>query len=366
MIREALEAYALSPTMETTFVMDRQRTIGASEIGLCSRRMYWVKTEGRVDEGHGDRWGARARGKLLEQHFYVPAMRRKYGKKLLWAGKDQKTFNDRYASATPDGLLIDQPRDLLLKDFGIADIGAGQCVLVECKSVDPRVNMSRAKEENEFQTQMQLGLVRELTVYKPEYAILSYMDASFLDEVHEFAIKFDPKVYDAGHKRAVRIKTATRPDELPPEGWIAGGKECEYCPFTQACGIVRHSVPESEAAADPQFTAEITDLCREHERLDGLKDKAEIALNTQKQLIKDRLKDKGIRRIPGVVTWSAVKGRRNYDMKGIRAAATEAGVDVEAYSTTGDPSDMLMVRVALEAEATKNSTPRKKQLRARG
>jgi hypothetical protein len=65
--------------------------------------------------------------------------------------------------------------------------------------------------------------------------------------------------------------------------------------------------------------------------------------------IKERLRTKGVSRIVGdsvTVTWSAVKGRPSFDMKGIREAAVKAGIDLAEYETTGEPSDRLVIRVA--------------------
>lgn len=344
MIKDALAAYANSRAFQKVFVMDRSRTIGASEIGRCARETYFRKTEGRMDSDHADSWGARLRGTVMEDRFWQPAMQKRFGKSLLFSGSKQTTFADKYLSATPDGLVVNQKRDIL-KDLGVEDIGPSKCFVIECKTIDPRVNLYEAKQENVIQTHVQLGLIREFTIYKPDFAVISYTDASFWDDVDEFVVKFDQEIYDRMHARAVKIKTATSPDQLPPEGWIAGGKDCEHCAFTRTCGIIRRSVPEVEAAADPQFKAEITDLCMQHAEIDQAIKKATIQLNTLKQEIKDRLRAKSVRKIPGVVSWSPVKGRDSYDMKGIREAAEKAGIDLAPYCTTGDPTDQLRVTV---------------------
>ena len=345
-IKQTLDNYAKSAKMEKVFLMDRERTVGASEIGLCARRIYWVKLPngGPVNEGHTDRWGARMRGSVMEDKFWVPAMRHRFRSKLLLSGNKQTTVHDRYMSATLDGLLVDLPRDFLAP-FGIPDIGPSCCIVVECKTIDPRVNLTEAKNENMMQTQAGMGLIRTLTKYKPEYALISYMDASFWDDVDEFVVKFDPVMYETMHTRAVKIKTATNPGELKPEGWIAGGKECEYCPFTKACGVVRRSVPEGEAAADPQFVAEMTDLCREHEILNKEQKALEARLNEKKDEIKNRLRAKGVRKLPGVVSWSAVKGRTNMNMPALKEAANAAGLDLAEFETTGEPTDQLRVTI---------------------
>ena len=51
----------------------------------------------------------------------------------------------------------------LLKGHGIKYKGD---VVVECKTIDPRVNLLEEKSENAFQVQVQMGLIRELTKYK--------------------------------------------------------------------------------------------------------------------------------------------------------------------------------------------------------
>lgn len=344
MIKETLDDYARSKALDKVFLMERGRTIGASEIGQCARRMYWVKTEGLVDPDHKDGWGAKVRGKIIEDRFWYPAMKKRFGRALMLSGDDQMTVQDRYLSATPDGLLVNLPADILAP-LGVPDIGPSRCILVECKTIDPRVNLTEAKHENALQTQVQLGLIRELTVYKPDYALISYIDASFWDDVDEYPIKFSQDTFDRMHSRAVQIKTARDAMELKPEGWIAGGKECEHCPFTKACGVIRRSVPERELAADPQFAAEMLDLCAEHETLRREMTELEAEINEKKDAIKNRLREKNVRKIPGIVTWSAVKSRTLVDMDAFKAAAASAGVDITDYQSSGEPGDMLTVKI---------------------
>ena len=107
-----------------------------------------------------------------------------------------------------------------------------------------------------------MGLVRELTSFKPTHSILSYTDASFWSDVKEFVIAFDERVYEAAKERAMIIMTATSAADLKPEGWIAGGAECKYCPFTKACGIARRNLPFQDEPVDDQFKAEIADMAR--------------------------------------------------------------------------------------------------------
>jgi hypothetical protein len=227
----------------------------------------------------------------------------------------------------------------------------GTEVMTECKTFDPRTNLSDAKVENVFQTHVQMGLVRELTPYKPTHSILSYTDASWWNEGKEFVIEFDPQIYQNAKDRAFRIMTAKSAHDMQPEGWIGGGHDCEYCPFTRACGVERRRVPEAKAleAIDPQFVAEITDYARQIKQLDATIESQAVLVRELQIKIKDRLRDKKLRKIPGVVSWSSVKGKSGYDNKAIREAAIEAGIDIEEFKTEGEPSDRFQITLKVPA-----------------
>ena len=221
----------------------RRTTIGASVIGTCARKIWFSRNDTAVDPDFVDRGGAALRGTLFEKHFWVPALRARFGDKLLFAGGKQRTFRSGQLSATPDGLLIDQARDALI-DLHVDDIGPSGCIVVEGKTVDPRVALNgRPKPEHEMQLNTQLGVVSEKTEHKPEWAVISYVNCSFYDDTVEFVHHFDAAAFEFTKARAAKILAATAADELRPEGYIAGGHECETCPFTQACGVIRHAVP---------------------------------------------------------------------------------------------------------------------------
>jgi hypothetical protein len=336
MIREALDAYAVG--LQRTFTQDRAQTVGASEVGQCTRKIFWLKSEDDPahaaprDEGYVDSWGARQRGQTFEDHFWAPAMRAKFGAALHFAGVEQRTFATGFLSATPDGLVATE----------------NDCFLIECKTVDPRTRLDGPKPEHAFQVQVQLGLVRELTEYQPTHAVIGYADSSFWNEVTEYTINFDPKVYAIAKARAAAIMTATSFRELKPEGWIAGGKECGYCPFTTACGRDRTAVPQhqSDTPPDPQFIAEIADLARVAKQLDALTDEVTAQFREVQLELRERLRAKGLRKVAGdgvTVTWSSVKGRPSYNMPAIREAAAKAGVDLGEYETVGDFTDRLVI-----------------------
>ena len=49
---------------------------------------------------------------------------------------------------------------------------------------------------------MQIGLFRELTPHRPEVALISYANASFLDDVIEFVVRFEPTIFANAKRRA--------------------------------------------------------------------------------------------------------------------------------------------------------------------
>jgi hypothetical protein len=346
MIFETLSAYA-----DTRRAPNERRasTVGASEIGQCARKTFYLKRgDTERDPGHTDGWGATLRGSVIEREFWLPALRARFGDKLKFAGEQQKTFALGFLSATPDGLLIGLPRDTVA-ELGVPDLGETGALVVEGKTLDPRARLDGPRPEHVYQAQVQLGLLRELTEHRPQFALISYVDASFWDNVAEFVVAFDPAIYANAKARAAKVLTATAAAELSPEGWITGGHECERCPFTKACGIERRAMPSATtAAADPQFVAEIRDLALAYKACQGEVDTATGRLREAQYEIRERLRAKDLRRVVGddfSVTWSPVKGRQGFDVKALSAAATAAGVDVTKFETIGEASDRLDVRV---------------------
>jgi hypothetical protein len=315
---------------------DRAQSIGASEIGQCARKIFCTKFEDDPDlavprnpDAH-DSWGARERGNLIEKHLLVPAMRAKFNHLAMFMGEEQKTFFDGYLSATPDCLLRTN----------------GHYLLIEFKTIDPRAKLDEAKPEHVYQAQMQMGILNALGEYKCDQAIVSYTDASFLSETKEFEIKFDPDYYAAAQKRAAAILTAESMREIAPEGWIAGGQECKYCPFSIACGRQRKDVPQDGGIADPQFVAEIAEEAKKYLFMVSARDGAEKQVRELQTEIKKRLQDKKLRSIVGhgvSVLWSSVKGRIIIDGKGLREAALSAGIDVKPFESVSEPSDRLTI-----------------------
>src|SRR5262245_60416303 len=94
MISEILAAYATATRREFA---DREQTVGASEIGQCIRRVYFAKMAGDAsygverDSDHVDTWGAMWRGTAYETTLWYPALKTRFGDKLLYAGPEQRT-----------------------------------------------------------------------------------------------------------------------------------------------------------------------------------------------------------------------------------------------------------------------------------
>ena len=100
--------------------------------------------------------------------------------------------------------------------------------------------------------------------------------------------------------------------------------------------MIRKSVPTEEVTNDKQFVAEITDLAREYLDKKKVSEKIETDLRSLQEGIKQRLRQKGVRKVPGVVSWSFQKGRTSYDYKAIREAAENLGLDIEEFATVGE------------------------------
>ena len=322
---------------------DRLTTVGASEVFLCARRIAYAKTETAPDEDYEDRYGARVRGDLIENYFWEPAVRgqKPEGVHFLFAGREQKTLVDGYLSATSDGLLVGVARDCL-SHLGVPDIGSTSLV-VECKSIDPRVSLKEAKAEHSGQTQVQMGLIRACTQYQPTHALISYADASFLDTITEFVVPFDPDVYAAARSRASQIMLTEHPSDLSPEGKIAGGGECRYCPFRSRCqGALVTSIPRDIAPIGANAMAHLKALVEQHEHANDDAEAATRRREDVREQVRVMLRELGTRKVQGEgfsISWFPVKGRKSFDRK----AAEKAGIDLSNFDREGDPSERLTI-----------------------
>lgn len=342
MIAALLQQYGAGLRKEWAY--DRLNTHGSSEAGRCARQSAFAKLEVPPDLGYVPTWGAALRGDIIEADFFVPGLHTSLppGVELLYAGRDQVTRVDGYLSATPDGLLVGVPRDCLAH-LGVPDIGCDE-LLIECKSIDPRMHLRSAKPEHAFQVQVAMGVLRATTEHQPKYALLTYINASFLNDITEFAIKFDQAVYRAAHDRARRILGAADPGELPPEGKMAGGAECRYCGWAEQCiGATIASIPTSSSGLGDNAVSELKGLRDIERRLADQGAEFEMLHAAACEAIKQFLREHGVRQHRDKdwsVSWAPVAGRQTLDTKALEAA----GIDVEAYRKEGKAGERLIVK----------------------
>jgi hypothetical protein len=340
MIGDLLRQWGSSQRRE--FEHDRRDTIGSSEIGRCARATVFGKLGVPADDGFVESWGAALRGTLIEDNYFYPALKAAYGDRLKIAGPEQQTLVINFLSATPDGVITGMPSDCL-QHLGVEDIG-GSDVLVECKSIDPRANLLRPRPEHEFQVQVAMGLVRRSYLpYKPAWAVISYIDASFLDKITEFAVRFDERIYEAADKRALQIWSCEDPLETAPEGKLAGGKECEYCPWFGQCRDTDiRRVPEGGVRLPAGAVAELKGMRDLERQLAASIEDSRMSQSHMHEAMKQLLRNYDARahRDKGwSVQWSVTKPRVSVDT----AAMEAAGVDLEPFKKEGKAGERLTI-----------------------
>lgn len=336
---------------------DRSESVGASEVFGCERQA-WFKRFGEknkfvVDYDYEPDWGATKRGDLLEEHFVVPAIRDHLpgAAKLIIAGRQQKTLFHGYNSATPDGIILGLDADALSM-YGVEDIGPSKCVVFEIKTIDPRVSLLQEKDIHFGQVQTQIGIIRETTEYKPDYAIIIYVDASFLSRIKVFKIEYEPAVWKAAQARATKIMTTEKAVDMSPEGKIDGG--CKFCPWTSSCALVTTgSIPSDNSKKATQETiAQLNPFIERYKEVAKAKKEAEANFEDLKMQVKEALLRLGTRKLKNAGRWSATwyqqAGQKRIDHAKLKEAL---GIeDLEEYKTQGDPFDVL--KITLTAENT--------------
>ena len=352
---------------QKTWKQDRALTVGASECFGCIRKNWFTKRGAEFgverDEYYEESWGAMERGNMIENHYIVPALEnglKRRGLKLIMAGDGQDTIIDDIHSATLDGLIISEDGSNLPMDFlayyGIdpTDFDNEDSVVVEMKSFDPRLTLQHEKAQHRGQTQMQMGLIRETTEYKPNYAVLIYVNASWLDDIRVFVIEYDDSVYRIGRERNDKVFGLDDPGMFAPEGKLDG--MCDYCPFQDACAAVSQKrVP----AARKALTKKEVEL-QDKELLDSLRPvvlkrddvkqqiKAlETELETYNEEIRQSLIEHGTSRAVAPdfkATYTYQKGRKALSKRKLE----EKGLDPEDFMEEGNGFEKLTVTVAKE------------------
>jgi CRISPR/Cas system-associated exonuclease Cas4 (RecB family) len=330
---------------------DRSKSVGASEAFGCQRKAWFNKHGTEKDPDYVQSWGATKRGDIIEEHFAEPAaawyLRETHPTaRLIWGGKKQRTLHapDAPLSATPDGLVINADDDAL-STYGIESLGGSGCFSYEIKSIDPRVNLREEKAIHRGQTIVQMGIIRETTKYKPNYALIFYADASFLDDISIFIVQFDQRTYDAAKQRARAAFDVDDVSSILPEGKIDG--TCDYCPYQRACSRASEAATPNDGEANEANTESpimvaFEQLLIDERRLSYEKKKTEKAHKEASEKVKDMLREVGVKRvncgdIKASITW--VKGRKSLDRK----AMEEDGIDLSQYEKEGDGYDILRI-----------------------
>ena len=339
---------------QKTWKQDRRLTVGASECFGCIRKTWFTKRGHefgvKTDPDHEDNWGAMERGNMIENHFIVPAMEsglRRRGMDLIMAGDGQDTIIDGIHSATLDGLVIDAPSDVLAF-YDVPDIKS-DCFNLEMKSFDPRLTLEHEKPVHRGQVQMQMGLVRDTTDYKPEFSALMYINASWLTDMRLFPIPYDDAVYNIGRARNEKVFAEDTANAFATEGKLDG--LCKYCNYQDACNeITRERVPSARKALnkqeiseqDQKFIDSLTPLVLQRNTLSKVGKETKVALEEINEQIRQALIAKGESRVVGgdwKVTYTSQAGRKTLS----KALMIADGVDPDRYMQEGGSFEKLTV-----------------------
>lgn len=352
-------------SIKKVWAHDRSKTVGASEAFDCLRYVWFEKRGGEFGFKKPvplvpESWGAMERGNVIENAYVVPGLLAGLPESmgLEFAGTDQQTLVLGRNSATPDGLVTGlKPGPLTVRggdqEIYIPDIKA-DCIVLEIKSIDPRAILLEERAKHHGQTQIQIGLIRELTPWKPVFSIILYVDASFLDKFTPFVAEFNEGVYAEAKVRAQGVWEVNDPMLVVPEGRFSG--RCDTCPWKSPCTqTTLAAIPTNEVTDDPTAVEEMDPLVQRYFELKKETETLTEEYERAKEAIKECLQDKSVRRLTGStwkVSWGPVKGKETIDIAAMRAD----GIDLAKYTNTGDGHDRIYVTPTLEKK------PRKKKV----
>lgn len=367
---------------ETKFKHNRMQTVGASEIGMCERRVGLEKLLGRDgwDKGYDPNLGITFRGQTMEAAIAVPVVQeaiKGHNVTLDWTGDRQQTFIHGPMSCTPDGLVKTgmggNAEYDMLADYGIPNLlGVWPCFLTEFKSFDPRSNSEKfPKNVHVKQVNSQIGIVRRVAgpFYKElAHGVILYFDASNYRNIKIHPVTYDDGLFKAQELRATRIMDTVEDATtfgnpiahvcatLKPEGYIKGGDECVYCPFAKRCGGLMKVDIASENAKRwnrlPPATVPMPTAIRIEDLAETIT-AAEDALEQDKEFIKARkaelasiILDTGSSNVgtDKLDVKLEIRGGSNiYDVKAIREDLKLRGGDPEAFRKKSKPTESLKI-----------------------
>ena len=321
----------------------RELYVSASQIGLFEMRQFYMMQRGpvQIEDERPDAWGVFARGDTGEEWvagvFDRAQLAEHGGPRLGLAfsatGKHQVTVIDEInkLAATPDGIMW---------------LGS-EPILLEIKTIDPRVILDGPKPAHHRQVMFAMALMARVHSIKPRRAVLLYVDCSNYANVTAFDVDYDEVEGDALIDRAKRIHTATL-DDLQPEGVYDGGNECKTCDFASQCKayqVERVERAEASAPIDDGDLSDLDDLAAQREAAIQMEGEAKRLKESATNQIRMMLDDRGLNyaKTPGwTIRQSVTKGRETCDWR----QAVADGVDLSDYVSVGNGYPRLTIKKA--------------------
>lgn len=350
-------ARKFAATRKKEFSHDRSKTVGASEIGKCFRRVVYAKTGTAVDEGHEVDSGFGVRGDVMEDGWTAPFTEwfasEVLGGRLLYAGQgNQLTFANPTVgvSATPDGLAVDVDVAKLAQLLGVpVPTNAEKCtLLVEMKSFDPRIQADRLpKPEHIPQTILQSGVIQHATEYHPIGALLLYVNASDYYDIRAWFVPHSEQAFESLVERAVVILQTKNPDAALPEGKMRGGRECAECPYARRClGYRPFVVDEDERAPTSNEVRRVEKIAERLKKYQAQVEAARLrAAEVEADLYAEMasLKRRFVKGSKFAVTAKKTAPQARYDVSKLKARIEELGGKHDDCKTETKGGAMLLV-----------------------
>lgn len=340
---DACRSYAL--TMRAGFSHDRRKTVGASEIGQCIRKVVYDKLGLAPDNDIPPDTGFTVRGNVMEDAWSAPMLEHwasLNGGQMLHGGQaNQVTLKgDKVPlSSTPDGLCIGMPRDVMARDeffaFSVPDIGPSHSVVPEVKSIDPRYNQAKLpKVPHVPQVIAQIGLIRRSDMgVKPDWGFVFYCDASDYFKVKGYPVQYSDKQFTSLVKRADSIMKTDDPNKVPPEGKMRGGSECGECPYARQClGYRPYLVDDDPQAPTSQQVAAVAKIAKKVKDLEDKEDKAKkarLVAEADLYLTLNKIKKNFVRGNGFAVQAKVTKSQMRTDAKKLADLAKSLGATAE-------------------------------------
>jgi hypothetical protein len=336
---------------QRVFAGGRIDTIGSSEIFACLRKAWYARNNPEAVDQSTRNLGILERGNVIENAFFVPAMRGIFGAyNCHYMGDTQRTFRLGRLSATPDGLITGQPDDLFADD-GLPSLGYANSALkhasfvIENKSFDMRSVISEEREYHRCQAIVQMGMIRRQTVHHPEYAVITYINASDYLDVRPFFVKYDDDVFVAAQERAETAYRAKEAYDLPAEGVAQG--DCEYCDFVRLCrGTDADHFPTSKTRPDDNVLGALRSLASEYLEHRGVEQAAEKRKKRKAEDIKRLLSEAGTRGVsePDLrISYTLMDGKESLDRASLDAYIIAQGRTMDDFITVGAPYTRLTI-----------------------